>query len=49
MRSIYLLVVLVLLLHGCGHRGPLYLPQKPQPNTAQPAVPTPAPSQEKQP
>jgi predicted small lipoprotein YifL len=56
MRSVYLPVVLVLLLYGCGHKGPLYLPAKPQPkieqpqqNAEKPAAPSPAPSQEKQP
>ncbi len=52
MRPIYLLALLALLLPGCGHKGPLYLPQKPQPNTgAEMRTPPPAPEQpqEKQP
>lgn len=55
MRSIHLLAlpVLLLALSGCGKKGPLYLPQPPQPKTEKPALPAstaaPAPTQEKQP
>jgi len=49
MRSVYLPVLLVLMLQACGHKGPLYLPESPQPNAAKPAAPVFVPSQEKQP
>jgi predicted small lipoprotein YifL len=49
MRFVFLPVLLVALLQGCGHKGPLYLPapeQKPAANT--PVAPQPA-AEEKQP
>jgi predicted small lipoprotein YifL len=47
MRIVYTLIALAVLLAGCGHKGPLYLPkpkpgeQKPEP--LKPAVPPIAP------
>ncbi|MCL4469979.1 MAG: lipoprotein [Gammaproteobacteria bacterium] len=46
MRLVFLPVLLVILLQGCGHKGPLYLPapeQKPAANTQ----PAPQPAAEK--
>ena len=49
MRLIYLPVLLLILLQGCGHKGPLYLPASdPVAAPATPATPQPA-SEEKKP
>ncbi len=50
MRLVFLPALLVLLLQGCGHKGPLYLPapeQKPAANA--PVAPQPAAAEEKKP
>jgi predicted small lipoprotein YifL len=46
MRILLPLIVLALLA-GCGHKGPLYLP-KPTPETKKPAQPAPAPAPQQQ-
>lgn len=45
MRALHLLIVLALLA-GCGHKGPLYLP-KPKPDAKKPAQPAPPPQPQK--
>ena len=45
MRALHLLIVLAMLA-GCGHKGPLYLP-KPQPDAKKPAQPAPPPQSQK--
>ena len=48
MRFVFLPVLLVVLLHGCGHKGPLYLPAPDQAPAAQtPALPQPAAEEKK--
>jgi len=43
MRDTLIPILLAVLLAGCGHKGPLYLP-KPKPDAQKPAVkPAPAP------
>jgi len=50
MRSIFLPVLLVMLLPGCGHKGDLYLPPPQQkPMAVAPAAPQPAAAEEKKP
>jgi len=44
MRAAISLILLAVLLAGCGHKGPLYLP-KPKPEAQKPA-PKPAPAQD---
>ena len=49
MRLVFFPVLLVLLLQGCGHKGPLYLPapeQKPVAKTS--VVPQPAAEEKKE-
>jgi predicted small lipoprotein YifL len=41
MRVSLVLLVVLLMLAGCGYKGPLYLP-KPKPAVQQPAQPAPA-------
>ncbi|MDD5330520.1 MAG: lipoprotein [Sulfuricella sp.] len=49
MRLAFLPVLLVLLLAGCGHKGPLYLPAPEQtPAAAASAVPQPAVEEKQQ-
>ena len=48
MRLVFLPVLLVLLLQGCGHKGPLYLPAPDQaPAAKAPASPLPAVEEKK--
>ncbi|WP_144408265.1 lipoprotein [Sulfuricella sp. T08] len=48
MRYVFLPVLLVLLLQGCGHKGPLYLPAPDQAPVAQtPVAPQPAAEEKK--
>ncbi|MHB1293018.1 MAG: LPS translocon maturation chaperone LptM [Sulfuricella sp.] len=48
MRFVFLPVLLVILLQGCGHKGPLYLPAPDQPSAAKtPAAPQPAAEEKK--
>jgi predicted small lipoprotein YifL len=48
MRLVFLPVLLVILLQGCGHKGPLYLPAPDQVPAAQtPAAPLPAAEEKK--
>jgi predicted small lipoprotein YifL len=42
MRALLPLIVLSVLLAGCGNKGPLYLP-KPKPGTQKPGQPVPTP------
>ena len=45
MRAILSMIVLALLIAGCGYKGPLYL-VKPKPEAQKPAPPPPAAQQE---
>lgn len=48
MRTVFLPVLLVILLQGCGHKGPLYLPTHEQTAAAKtPAAPQPAAEEKK--
>jgi predicted small lipoprotein YifL len=48
MRFVFLPVLLVLLLQGCGHKGSLYLPPPDQTSAAKiPAAPLPAAEEKK--
>ena len=48
MRLVFLPVLLVLLLQGCGHKGPLYLPApEPKPAASVPVAPQPAAEEKK--
>jgi predicted small lipoprotein YifL len=48
MRTVFLPVLLVLFLQGCGHKGPLYLPTPEQAAaTKTPAAPQPAAEEKK--
>jgi len=48
MRFVFLPVLLVLLLQGCGHKGPLYLPTPEQASAANaPAAQQPAAEEKK--
>ncbi len=48
MRFVFLPVLLVALLQGCGHKGPLYLPTPGQTSAAKtPAAPQPAAEEKK--
>ncbi len=50
MRFVFLPVLLVLMLPGCGHKGPLVLPPpEPKPAVAAPAAVPPAAPEEKTP
>jgi len=42
MRIVYTLIALAVLLAGCGHKGPLYLP-KPKPGEQKPGEQKPEP------
>jgi len=48
MRALLPLIVLALLLAGCGYKAPLYLP-KPKPEAQQPAPPPASPQDDKKP